>query len=132
MTSLAVRLERSSAKTLHTKCDICGQGSGSELAALVSTLTVPGGGEPEVPHAVADQLGQLLPLGAPVEVQALLSNALGVVFGGVPAGRLPPAFLTQASGPLHALLPQQRMIRLLGAAGLLTPVFGVLAVVHTN
>lgn len=112
--------------------DICCQGNRSELAALVAILTVPGGGEPEVPHAVADQLGQLLPLGAPVEVQALLSNALGVVFGGVPAGPLPPASFTQASGPLHALLPQQRVVRLLRAAGLLGPVFGVLAVVNTD
>lgn len=101
--------------------------------AHASILTVPGSRETQVPHAVADQLGQLLPLGASVEVQALLSDALGVVFGGVPAGPLPPgAFFTQTSCPLHALLPQQRGIRLLVAARLLPPVFGVLTVINID
>lgn len=71
-------------------------------------LTVSRGGEAQVPHAVADQLRQLLPLGASVEVEALLGDALCVVLAGVPAHALPPhALLAQPSCPLHALLPQQ-------------------------
>lgn len=132
MTSLAVRLERSSANSTKRTFNIRSAAPSCAMAH-VSILTVPGSGETQVPHAVADQLGQLLPLGAPVEVQALLSDALGVVFGGVPAGPLPPgAFFTQTSCPLHALLPQQRGIRLLVAAGLLPPVFGVLTVVNID
>lgn len=59
-----------------------------------------------MPHPVADQLGQLLPLGASVEVEALLSDALGLIFVQVPVAPLPPhAFLAQTPRPLHALLP---------------------------
>lgn len=62
-------------------------------------------------HPIADQLGQLLPLRAPVEVEALLSNALGVVLARVPTPSLPPhAFLTQTPCPLPALLPQQGVV----------------------
>lgn len=86
-----------------------------------------------MPHAVADQLGELLPLGAPVEVEALLGDALGVVLARVPAASLPPrAPLAQAPGPLHALLPQQRVIRLVIAARLVPFVLGVLAFVNTD
>jgi len=82
-----------------------------------------------VPHAVADQLRQLLPLGAPVEVEALLGDALGVVLAGVAAHPLPPdALLAQASRPLHALLPQQGVIRLVVAARLVPLVLGGVAV----
>lgn len=64
-----------------------------------------------MPHSVADQLRQLLPLGAAVEVEALLGDALSVVLAGVPAHALPPdALLAQPSGPLHALLPQEGVL----------------------
>jgi len=64
-----------------------------------------------VPHAVANQLGQFFPLRAPVKAEALLSDALGVVFAGVPVHPLPlHTFLTQTACPLHALLPQLRVI----------------------
>lgn len=86
-----------------------------------------------MPHAVADEFGQLLPLGAPVEVEALLGDALGVVLAGVPVHSLPPhAFLTQPPRPLHALLPQQGVIGLLVAARLVAPVLCVLAVVNAD
>ena len=77
----------------------------------MSILTISRGGEAQVPHAVADELGQLFPLRAPVQVEALLSDALGVVPVRVPVRPLPPhAFLTQTTGPLHALLPQQGVV----------------------
>lgn len=99
----------------------------------VSILTISRRREAQVPHAVADELGQLLPLGAAVEVEALLGDALGVVLAGVPVHSLPPhAFLTQPPRPLHALLPQQRVIGLLIAARLVAPVLRVLAVVNAD
>lgn len=86
-----------------------------------------------MPHAVADQLRQLLPLRAAVEVEALLSDALCVVLAGVSAQPLPPhAFLTQTPCPLHALLPQQRVIRRVIAARLVPPVLRVLAVIDAD
>lgn len=86
-----------------------------------------------MPHAVSDQLRQLLPLRAPVEVEALLGDALSVVFARVPARPLPPhAFLTQTPSPLHALLPQQGVIRLVVAARLVPPVLRVLTVIDTH
>lgn len=86
-----------------------------------------------MPHAVADQLGQLFPLRASVEVEALLSDALGVVPARVPVHSLPPhAFLTQTPCPLHALLPQQGVICLIIAARLVPLVLGVIAVVNTD
>lgn len=64
-----------------------------------------------MPHAVAHQLRQLLPLRAPVEVETLLSDALGVVPVRIPVHPLPPhAFFTQTPSPLHALLPQEGVI----------------------
>lgn len=89
-----------------------------------------------MPHAVADQLGQLFPLRASVEVEALLSDALGVVLARVPGHSLPPhAFLTQTPCPLHALLPQQRVLRLVTRGGvsvgrLLLPGLSALATLH--
>lgn len=84
-------------------------------------------------HAVPDQFRQLLPLRAPIQVEALLGDALGVVFARVPVHALPPhAFLTQAPSPLHALLPQQGVLRLFGAARLVPPVLCVLAVISTH
>lgn len=61
-------------------------------------------------HAVLDQLGQLLALGAPIQVEALLRDALGAAgeLGVLPA---------QTAGPLHALLPQQRVLRLVAGGG---------------
>lgn len=64
-----------------------------------------------MPHSIADQLGQLLPLRAAVEVEALLGYSLGVVLAGVTVHTLPPdALLAQSSGPLHALLPQEGVL----------------------
>lgn len=84
-------------------------------------------------HSVSDQLRQLLPLRAPVEVEALLGDALSVVFTRVPVHPLPPhAFLTQTPSPLHALLPQQRVVRLVIAARLVPPVLCVLTVIDTH
>lgn len=47
---------------LAIKVTCCGR---SGPAALL-VLTIAGGGQPQVFHAVLDQLGELLPLGAPV------------------------------------------------------------------
>ena len=74
-------------------------------------LTISRRWQPQMPHSIADQLRQLLPLRASVQAEALLSDALGVVLAGVPAASLPPhALLTQTPRPLHALLPQQGVI----------------------
>lgn len=61
-------------------------------------------------HAILDQLGQLLPLGASVQVESLLRDTLRSAgrFGGLPA---------QPPRPLHALLPQQRVLRLVARGG---------------
>lgn len=61
-------------------------------------------------HAVFDQLGELLPLGASVHVEALLADALG-------AARGLAALAAQPSCPLHAFLAQQRVLRLVAARG---------------
>lgn len=79
-------------------------------------------------HAVLHQLGQLLPLRATVQVEALLRDALGA------AGRL-GALPAEAPRPLHALLPQQRVLRLVTGGGvpvgrLLLPGLAPLAVLH--
>ncbi len=144
MTSLAVRLVRSSTNSSKTRHKLLirrrhersVEESSEQLAFSVKgvpVLTVSGGGEAQVPHAVADQLRQLFPLRASVEVVALLSDALGVVLAGVPVHSLPPhAFLTQTPRPLHALLPQQGVICLVVTARLVAPVLGVLAVVSTD
>lgn len=85
-------------------------------------------------HAVLDELGQLLPLGAPVQVEALLADALGA------AGRL-GALAAQPARPLHALLAQQWVLRLVAARGVavrrlvlprLAPVAGVLALLQSH
>lgn len=97
------------------------------------TPTVSRRREAQVPHSIADQLGQLLPFGAAVEVEALLGDALGVVLAGVPVHALPPdALLAQSSGPLHALLPQEGVLRWLVGPRLLHSLLGVLTVVHTD
>ena len=85
-------------------------------------------------HAVPDQLRQLLPLRASVQAEALLGHALGVVPDWVAAcgQRAPRALLAQAPRPLHALLPQQRILRRVAASGLLPPLPGVLALVHAD
>ena len=141
MTSLAVRLVRSSISSSETTIRQTFQqkheGLEDELLSVsvedVSEFTISGGGEAQVPHAVADQLGQLLPLGASVQVEALLGDALGVVPARVPAHPLPlAASLAEPPGPLHALLPQQGVIGLVVAASLVPLVLGVLAVVHTD
>lgn len=79
-------------------------------------------------HAVLHQLGQLLSLRAPVQVEALLRDALG------PAGWL-GALPAESPRPLHALLPQQRVLRLVAGGGasvgrLLLPGLASLAVFH--
>lgn len=61
-------------------------------------------------HAVLHQLRQLLSFGAPVQVEPLLRDALR------PAGRF-GALPAQSPRPLHALLPQQRVLRLVAAGG---------------
>lgn len=115
MTSLAVKLVRSSTPNSKTRNKHFLSMKVWKRKALrssrLSILTISRGWEAQVPHAVADQLGQLFPLRAPVQVEALLSDALGVVPAGVPARSLPPhAFLTQTTCPLHALLPQQGVV----------------------
>lgn len=97
-------------------------------------LTVSVGGQPQVLHAVFDQLRELLPLGAAVQVESLLRDALGAAPRlGVPAAQ-PPR-------PLHALLPQQRVLRLVAARRVpmgalllpgLVPLLGILTLVHVN
>lgn len=68
-------------------------------------LTVSHGGQAQVLHAILDQLGQLLTLGASVQVESLLRDALCSTwrFDVLPA---------ESPCPLHALLPQQRVFRL--------------------
>lgn len=96
-------------------------------------LTVSHGGQPQVLHAVFDQLGQLLALGAPVEVVSLLRYAL------CPAPWL-VALPAQPPRPLHALLPQQGVVRLVTGGGVPLSLFfpGVssltelLALVHVD
>ena len=68
-------------------------------------------------HAVLHQLRQLLALRAPVEVEPLLGDALG------PAGGL-DALAAQAASPLQALLPEERVLRLVAGGG--APVAGPL------
>lgn len=99
-------------------------------------LTVPGCGQAQVLHTVFDKLGELLPLGAPVQAEALLADPLGRLAGVLVA--LP----AQPASPLHALAPQQRMLRLVAGArvpvvaGLDAPVLldvlCVLAVLHID
>lgn len=75
-----------------------------------AALTVPGGGQAQVLHAVFDQLRQLLPLRAPVQAEALLADPLGRLAGVLVA--LP----AQPARPLHALAPQQRVLGLVAGA----------------
>lgn len=84
-----------------------GQTDGQEGAATQprGALTVAGGGQPQVLHAVLDQLRELLALRAPVEAEPLLVDPLGGrgclsrVLGAPAAAQLP--------GPRQALAPQQ-------------------------
>jgi len=73
-------------------------------------LTVSHGGQAQVLHAVLDQLVQLLALRPPVQVEPLLWDAIG------PAGRL-GGLPAEPPRPLHALLPQQRVLRLVAGGG---------------
>jgi len=75
-----------------------------------TALTVPGGGQAQVLHTVFDELGKLLPLGAPVQAEALLADPLGRLAGVLVA--LP----AQPARPLHALAPQQRVLGLVAGA----------------
>lgn len=91
-------------------------------------LTVSHGGQAQVLHAILDQLRQLLSLGASVQVESLLRDALCSAgrFGALPA---------QPPRPLHALLPQQRVLRLVARGGvsvgrLLLPGPSALAMLH--
>lgn len=87
-------------------------------------------------HAVLDELGKLLPLGAAVEAEALLADPLGRL------ARVLVALPAEAPGPLHALAPQQRVLGLVAGAGVpvvagldapvLLDVLGVLAVLHVD
>lgn len=79
-------------------------------------------------HAVLHQLRQLLTFGASVQVESLLRDALG------PAGRL-DVLPAEPPRPLHALLPQQRVLRLVAGGGVpvrrfLLPGLSSLAVLH--
>lgn len=142
MTSLAVRFVRSSTGTQTAvrvqKQSVKQKLQFGEMKALsfpkdTPIVTISRGGKAQVSHAVADQFGQLFPLRASVEVEALLGDALGVVFARIPACPLPPhAFLTKTPSPLHALLPQQGVIGLLVAARLVPPVLCVLAVINAD
>lgn len=73
-------------------------------------LTVSDRGQTQVLHAVLHQLRQLLPFRASVQVESLLRDAL------CPAGRL-GVLPAQSARPLHALLPQQRVLRLVTGGG---------------
>lgn len=79
-------------------------------------------------HAVLHQLRQLLSFGASVQVESLLRDAL------CPAGRF-DVLPAQSPRPLHALLPQQRVLRLVAGGGVsvrrfLLPGLSPLAVLH--
>ena len=99
------------------------------LISSAATLTVSHGGQAQVLHAILDQLRQLLSLRASVQVQSLLRDTLRSArrFGALPAQ--PPC-------PLHALLPQQRVLRLVARGGvsvgrLLLPGLSTLSMLHT-
>lgn len=84
-------------------------------------------------HTVPDQIRQLLPLGASVKTEALLGDALAVLLARIPAESLPfPTFLAEPPCPLHALLPQQWVICLVGAAGFFGLVLGVFTVINID
>lgn len=77
-------------------------------------------------HAVLDELRKLLSLGASIQVEPLLGDALCLARGLVVLPAQPPR-------PLHALLPQQRVLRLVAGGGvpvgrLLLPGLSVVAV----
>lgn len=61
-------------------------------------------------HTVFDKLRKLLPLGAPVQAEALLADPLGRLAGVLVA--LP----AQPACPLHALAAQQRVLGLVAGA----------------
>lgn len=80
-------------------------------------------------HAILDELRQLLPLGASVQVESLLRDTLG------PAGRFDVLPAQPPPRPLHALLPQQRVLGLVARGGvsvgrLLLPGLSALAMLH--
>lgn len=75
-------------------------------------LTIAAGGQPQVLHAVLDQLGELLALRTPAQAEPLLAGPLGGR-GRLPWG--PAALAAQLPGPLQALAPQQRVLRRVAA-----------------
>lgn len=101
-----------------------------------TSLTIAGSWQAQVLHAVLDELGQLLPLGAAVQAEPLLADPLGCLAGVLVA--LP----AQPACPLHALAPQQRVLGLVtGArvpvvarldAPVLLHILRILAVLHVD
>lgn len=85
---------------------------------LVShTLTESRWRESEVLHACAHQGVELLPLGAAEQAESLLRDPLGRAARSLGTTRPTPALPAQPPRPLHALPPQQWVIRGMGGRG---------------
>lgn len=89
----------------------------------------------QVFHSIFHKFSKLLSLWPPVEVQSLLRYFLSCFT------RVSGTFSAQPSGPLHALSPQQGVVRLVAGRGvavvasvmtLVLAVFGVFPFLHTD